>query len=40
MTEGDTAKRALAQAEVGTDRLHRILEQAAHAGAGGRSRVL
>ena len=27
MTEGDTAKRALAQAEVGTDRLHRILEQ-------------
>ncbi|WP_312956295.1 ATP-binding protein, partial [Stutzerimonas nitrititolerans] len=25
--EGDTAKRALAQAEVGTDRLHRILEQ-------------
>jgi signal transduction histidine kinase len=27
MTEGDTAKRALAQAEIGTDRLHRILEQ-------------
>lgn len=27
MTEGDTAKRALAQAEVGTDRLHRTLEQ-------------
>lgn len=27
MTEGDTAKRALAQAEVGTDRLDRILEQ-------------
>lgn len=27
MTEGDTAKRALAQAENGTDRLHRILEQ-------------
>ncbi|WP_417787747.1 ATP-binding protein [Stutzerimonas xanthomarina] len=27
MTEGDTARRALAQAEVGTDRLHRTLEQ-------------
>jgi two-component system sensor histidine kinase QseC len=27
MTEGDAAKRALAQAEVGTDRLHRTLEQ-------------
>src|SRR5690606_26489789 len=27
MTEGDTAKRALAQAEIGTDRLHRTLEQ-------------
>jgi two-component system sensor histidine kinase QseC len=27
MTEGDTAKRALVQAEIGTDRLHRILEQ-------------
>ncbi|WP_313313674.1 sensor histidine kinase [Stutzerimonas nitrititolerans] len=27
MTEGDTARRALAQAEIGTDRLHRTLEQ-------------
>ncbi|NKQ10000.1 ATP-binding protein [Pseudomonas sp. SST3] len=27
MTDGDTAKRALAQAEIGTDRLHRTLEQ-------------
>jgi two-component system sensor histidine kinase QseC len=27
MTEGDTAKHALAQAEIGTDRLHRTLEQ-------------
>lgn len=27
MTEGDTARHALAQAEVGTDRLHRTLEQ-------------
>ncbi len=27
MTKGDTAKRALAQAEIGTDRLHRTLEQ-------------
>ncbi|MFI8743167.1 ATP-binding protein [Stutzerimonas zhaodongensis] len=27
MTEGDTARRALALAEIGTDRLHRTLEQ-------------
>lgn len=27
MTEGDTARRALVQAEIGTDRLHRTLEQ-------------
>lgn len=27
MTEGDVAKHALAQAEIGTDRLHRTLEQ-------------
>ncbi|WP_313085398.1 ATP-binding protein [Pseudomonas sp.] len=27
MTDGDTAKNALAQAEIGTDRLHRTLEQ-------------